>query len=121
MKKKKKSEYTVYQIVIDGTVRYIGRTNNIKRRTSDHNRMLDNGTSKQLYDFLRSIGHLSYVTNLVCGIEDVKENLIKEAQLIIKAKKQINFTEEERNEIEILDAYYKEAKKYYPKKNKISF
>lgn len=45
---------TVYKIVINGKTRYIGRTNNILRRTKEHNRGLKNGSKKLFYDFLRA-------------------------------------------------------------------
>jgi hypothetical protein len=63
----------------------------------------------------------SFVTNLISAIEDSNEHLISEVQSIIKNKKSAQFTKDEMDEMEILDAYYKEAKKYYPEKNIISF
>lgn len=59
IKKKKKripKVYTVYKIEIDGIIRYIGRTNNLKRRTRDHNNgILDINNNKWLYQEIRII------------------------------------------------------------------
>lgn len=41
----------VYTIETDGIVRYIGRTNNPKRREYQHNYNLKKGKSSQFYDF----------------------------------------------------------------------
>lgn len=42
--------YTVYKIEIDNIVRYIGHTNNLKRRQTQHNYLLKKGVKKDLYD-----------------------------------------------------------------------
>jgi predicted GIY-YIG superfamily endonuclease len=42
--------YTVYKIEIDGIIRYIGHTNNIKRRQTQHNYLFKKGKKKELYD-----------------------------------------------------------------------
>ena len=47
-------EYYVYKIIIDRITRYIGRTNNIDRRTKEHNYRYKTGLDKPLYNFLRS-------------------------------------------------------------------
>ena len=49
-----KKQYTVYCIrTDDGTILYIGRTNDLKKRQYDHNRLLNNGYKKDLYNYLR--------------------------------------------------------------------
>lgn len=45
--------YVVYQIKIDGVVRYIGTTNNLKRRQTQHNYLFRKGNTKQLYENIR--------------------------------------------------------------------
>lgn len=45
--------YLVYQIKIDGVVRYVGYTNNLKRRQTQHNYLLKIGKKKALYDNIR--------------------------------------------------------------------
>ena len=50
-------KHIVYKIEIEGVVRYIGRTNNIKRRTYQHKMDLKSrfnglGTPKKFYDNL---------------------------------------------------------------------
>lgn len=42
--------YTVYKIEVDGITRYIGHTNNLKRRQTQHNYLFRKGKSKELYD-----------------------------------------------------------------------
>ena len=42
--------YTVYKIEVDGITRYIGHTNNLKRRQTQHNYLFRKGKSKDLYD-----------------------------------------------------------------------
>jgi predicted GIY-YIG superfamily endonuclease len=43
----------VYSILWNDNCIYIGRTNNIKRRSAEHRRALKNGKKKLVYDFLR--------------------------------------------------------------------
>ena len=45
--------YTVYKIQIDGVARYIGHTNNLKRRQTQHNYLFRKGKSKLLYDNIK--------------------------------------------------------------------
>ena len=57
LRNNKVNKYIVYKIVIEGVVRYIGRTNNIKGRTYQHKRDLKGrfnglGTPKKFYDNL---------------------------------------------------------------------
>ena len=56
MKKLKTKEkiYTVYQIVFNGEVVYIGQTDNLKRRTTQHNYLFKSGKDKELYNYLRT-------------------------------------------------------------------
>lgn len=46
----------VYTISDNDIVIYIGRTNNIKHRTYQHNYLYKKGQKKALYDYLKSIG-----------------------------------------------------------------
>ncbi len=56
-KKKKPSGKTwVYQVEILGIVRYIGITNCLKRRETEHNSGLKKGDDKMFYTYLRSEG-----------------------------------------------------------------
>ena len=48
--------YIVYQIRIDGVVRYIGSTNNLKRRQTQHNYLFKKGDMKKLYQNIRLYG-----------------------------------------------------------------
>jgi len=47
--------YKVYTIEVNGSVAYIGRTIDIKRRQTEHNRHFKSGKAKDFYDYLRSI------------------------------------------------------------------
>jgi predicted GIY-YIG superfamily endonuclease len=53
----------VYQITIDGVVRYIGRTNDIRRRQNEHNRHFRNDVVKELYNNIRLL-HKEYIITL---------------------------------------------------------
>jgi predicted GIY-YIG superfamily endonuclease len=46
-------KYHVYQIEIEGVVRYIGRTNDLHRRELEHKRGLKTGFNKELYNHIR--------------------------------------------------------------------
>lgn len=84
-KKKPVKEYTVYQITINGIVVYIGKTNDIKRRTREHNYALKNGLDRLLYKYLREIGFEGDI-----ALEAIKTGLNKvdstryEAYMILK-------------------------------------
>lgn len=54
--------YTVYKIEVDGITRYIGHTNNLKRRQTQHNYLFRKGKSKYLYD---NITDRDYKFNLI--------------------------------------------------------
>ena len=47
----------VYSILYNSHCVYIGRTNNIKRRQSEHKRAFKNGKKKLIYDFLREMNY----------------------------------------------------------------
>lgn len=51
-----KNKFIVYKIDINGKTRYIGRTSNLKRRQSEHGRLLKRGNEKQLYVQMRKCG-----------------------------------------------------------------
>jgi len=63
----------------------------------------------------------TYVIEVVNTIEEAKENIINDVQAIISKEKQIHFTIDELSEMEVLDAYHNQVKKYYPSKNQIPF
>lgn len=56
MARKKPSSVWVYQIEILGIIRYIGISNNIKLRTSQHNRGIRKCDKKLFYDYCREYG-----------------------------------------------------------------
>ncbi len=72
-------------------------------------------------NILDSTPETSLVEKVVQSVENVTESIICEAEYIIKESSERQFTKDEIEEMEILDAYYKETRKYYPKKNKLSF
>jgi len=70
MKKKIKVIYTVYKIEVNGIVRYIGRTNNLHRRSLSHNNLFKKGFDKELYNKLREEGFEGKIELLpihICG------------------------------------------------------
>ncbi len=46
-------KYCVYKIEVNGVIRYIGRTNDFKRRSNEHRRGLKKGLKKKLYDTIK--------------------------------------------------------------------
>lgn len=50
-------KYVVYKVTIDGTIRYIGYTCNLKQRQSQHNQLYKSGKKKILYNNLRRRKH----------------------------------------------------------------
>lgn len=60
--------YYVYKIMIDGVCRYVGITNDIKKRQTRHNYLLKTGYDKKLYNKIRD-KHNSHTISL----EIVKE------------------------------------------------
>lgn len=53
--------YKVYTIEVNSQVTYIGRTIDIKRRQTEHNRHFKTGKTKELYDYLREIAFESKI------------------------------------------------------------
>ena len=53
IKKKEKKKFYVYTISLNNWVIYIGMTDNIKRRETQHNYLYKKGKEKDLYDYLR--------------------------------------------------------------------
>jgi hypothetical protein len=59
-----KTQYIVYKIVVDGIIRYIGRTNNLNRRYNEHKKLIAKGKSKPLYDYAKSIDEVEKETGI---------------------------------------------------------
>lgn len=68
--------YIVYQITFNDEIIYIGRTNNIKRRQSEHNTRLKSGYKKDVYTFLKEK-----------GISNISLQPIKEFKTAVDAKR----------------------------------
>ena len=75
-KKKIKSTYSVYNIIVEGKVVYIGRTTNIRARQNRHNLDLKKGMNKQLYNYLRTQ-----------GVEEIKLNVLFEYKDKVNSKR----------------------------------
>lgn len=59
-------EFVVYEIVINNKRIYVGNTNNIKRRQSEHNNhCFKRQVKKDLYNYLREIGETKIVLNVI--------------------------------------------------------
>ncbi len=56
MARKKQGKTYLYKVEVGGVTRYIGITNNLKRRETQHNSGLSKGEKKELYDFCREEG-----------------------------------------------------------------
>ena len=91
-------EHYVYQIKINNVVRYIGRTNDLDDREKQHNYQFRKGTSKKLYDYIRTI--------------DFKDDIILEPIYIAKSK-----VEAKRFEMYTILWYYFEIDKKQLKQN----
>lgn len=57
--------YIVYSINYLNQPIYIGITNNLKRRTTQHNYLFKKGKSKQVYDYLRSLNQTNITLNTI--------------------------------------------------------
>jgi hypothetical protein len=55
MKKRTKKQYQIYYIEVNNIIRYIGMTDNIRRRSNQHNNLLKKGHSKTLYNKIREM------------------------------------------------------------------
>jgi predicted GIY-YIG superfamily endonuclease len=49
-------KHWVYKVVVDGSIRYIGYTNDLMRRQKQHNYLIKMGKKKMLYDEVRKLG-----------------------------------------------------------------
>lgn len=84
-KKKKSKEFYIYNIQYLGQVLYIGQTNNLKRRQSQHNRALKNPDKKQeIYVYLRELGAESIELTLLETYENRVIAKRRECYLILK-------------------------------------
>lgn len=77
--------YFVYEIVLNGTRRYVGITNNIKRRQAEHRRDVNKSNLKKYfykmivdYDLSREI-----VLNRIYAFDNKTEAMRMEAKLIL--------------------------------------
>lgn len=50
-------EYYIYQIKINGQVKYIGQTTDLNRREKEHNKAYKKRSKKRFYDWLHSINY----------------------------------------------------------------
>lgn len=62
-------KYFVYSLKINEDRVYIGSTNNIKRRLSEHNRLFKRGDDKYLYNEIRKL----YGNDIIFEIDILKE------------------------------------------------
>lgn len=62
-RKKPSGKTSLYKVKVNGVMRYVGMTNNLKRRETQHNSALKKGDIKELYCFLREneIDHIELV------------------------------------------------------------
>jgi predicted GIY-YIG superfamily endonuclease len=83
-KKRTKKMYNVYCIIYEGQIIYVGMTDNIKRRTSQHNRMLRmQPESKELYKFLHEKGTTEIILIPINTFESRTDAKRLEAYLIL--------------------------------------
>ncbi|MCZ2339251.1 MAG: GIY-YIG nuclease family protein [Chitinophagales bacterium] len=75
--------FCVYQVKVNDVVRYIGVTNNLKRRVSEHKRYIKSGKSKYLYEMIRSAGDVSIEFSEVCQFDKKIDALRMEAYMIL--------------------------------------
>ena len=77
--------YYVYEIKIDDVVRYIGTTNNLKRRQTQHNYLLRKGHTKELYEKIRLYSNdKNIVLDVRFETNNKTEAMRYEALLILK-------------------------------------
>lgn len=77
--------YYVYYILLDGKVRYVGITNNIKKREYQHNYdCWVKQTEKKLYNQLRKQPKTSMTLNIFKRFNQKSEAELYEAYIILK-------------------------------------
>jgi predicted GIY-YIG superfamily endonuclease len=76
--------YYIYQIKINGDVRYIGYTNNPKRRFTQHKKSLEIGDKKYLYKKIRELIEPSLEWEIIATFENSGDAKRWEAYLILQ-------------------------------------
>lgn len=76
--------YYLYEIIINDTRRYIGITNDLKRRQREHNRGLKNGDKKYLYHKLQDNDIQEVDLKLIEEFNNKSDAMRMEAYLIIE-------------------------------------
>lgn len=75
--------YYIYQIKINGVVRYIGYTNNPKRRFTQHKRLLLNGDKKYFYKKIRELTEPDLQIETIAEFDNMGDAKRWEAFLIL--------------------------------------
>jgi predicted GIY-YIG superfamily endonuclease len=74
----------VYRIQIDGVTRYIGITNNLKRREKEHNKLFRNDLKKFFYKKVREYhNEIEMTLEPICEFNNKLEASRMEAKLIL--------------------------------------
>ncbi len=76
-------EYSIYNIKIDGKVRYIGMTKNPKTRERQHIRLYEKGDTKYLYEMIRQRGIIKEIKIEVIKSFSKKSDAAKYEALLI--------------------------------------
>lgn len=77
-------QYIVYKIVDKGLTVYIGRTNNLKRRQSEHNTRLKSEYKKEIYEYFRQNGVIKIVLEEVATFKSKTDAKRYEMLLILE-------------------------------------
>lgn len=81
---KKPTKIYLYQIIINGVIRYYGRTNNLKTREYQHNYHYKKGKDKELYNNLR-LENANYIyLECISEFKNITESKRYECYLILK-------------------------------------
>lgn len=74
----------LYQIIINNKTRYIGRTNDLKKREYQHNYLLKKGKDKLLYNNIRLENIKSISLQSISEFKNITEAKRYECYLILK-------------------------------------
>ena len=80
-----------------------------------------NSSANEKIKTLDKATEISLTYDAINCVDVIESHYINEYEYLINVPKTKYFTNDDLEEIEIVDAYHAQAKKYYPAKNKISF
>ena len=77
------TNFFVYEVVVNGMRRYVGYTNNIKRRKKQHYKGINSGQKKVLYNSIREVKNAQIEINVIGVFDKSLEAKRWEAYLVL--------------------------------------